>query len=72
MEFIIVYCEEDISGNFGGNNNEEVFSVDSSLSEDEVDMLVRSELSKRLDDVDIDGSEDLYQWNYTTIQSLSK
>lgn len=34
------WCEYDFGGSLGGNNNEEIFRVDSNLSKDEVRTLI--------------------------------
>ena len=66
MSFIKVWCEYDFSGNFGGNNNEDVFEVN---KDDDIEKLVSNFLIKvtGLDEEDLEG---LYDWNYITISQL--
>ncbi len=66
MSYIKVWCEYDFSGNFGGNNNEDIFKVN---MDDNIDKLVLNFLIKAtgLDEEDL---EDLYSWNYINISQL--
>ncbi len=66
MSYIKVWCEYDFSGNFGGNNNEDIFKVN---MDDNIDKLVLNFLIKAtgLDEEDL---EDLYGWNYINISQL--
>ena len=66
MHYVKVWCEYDFSGNFGGNNNEDIFKVN---MDDNIDKLVLNFLIKAtgLDEEDL---EDLYGWNYINISQL--
>lgn len=66
MSYVKVWCEYDFSGNFGGNNNEDIFKVN---MDDNIDKLVLNFLIKAtgLDEEDL---EDLYGWNYINISQL--
>jgi hypothetical protein len=66
MIYVKVWCEYDFSGNFGGNNNEDIFKVN---MDDNIDKLVLNFLIKAtgLDEEDL---EDLYGWNYINISQL--
>ena len=66
MSYIKVWCEYDFSGNFGGNNNEDIFEVN---MDDNIDKLVLNFLIKAtgLDEEDLEG---LYGWNYINISQL--
>ena len=66
MRYVKVWCEYDFSGNFGGNNNEDIFKVN---MDDNIDKLVLNFLIKAtgLDEEDL---EDLYGWNYINISQL--
>ena len=66
MRYVKVWCEYDFSGNFGGNNNEDIFEVN---MDDNIDKLVLNFLIKTtgLDEEDL---EDLYGWNYINISQL--
>lgn len=67
--FIKVWCEYDIGGNFGGNNNEDVFIVDNNLRSAGIERIVVNKL------MDITGDErgaldGLYRWEVITPQVL--
>ncbi len=66
MSYIKVWCEYDFSGNFGGNNNEDIFKVN---MDDNIDKLVLNFLIKAtgLDEEDLEG---LYGWDYISISQL--
>lgn len=57
-----VWCEYDISGSFGGNNNEEVVKVKDDLTEDQINNLVSAYLEKNsgLSEDELDG---LWGWS---------
>lgn len=71
MDYIKVWCEYDFSGNFGGDNNEDVFEVDESLTEEQVGDLVLNYLVDRTDcsEEELDG---LYGWEYITVETLGE
>lgn len=69
MEHIKVWCEYDFSGGFGGNNNEEIFEVSTSLDED-VEKAVVSYLMKATGLDDPDDLEDLYGWGWYEVKTL--
>ncbi|CAM0019492.1 hypothetical protein VPHD484_0378 [Vibrio phage D484] len=69
MKYISIWCEYDISGPFGGNNNEDIFTVDESLSDDEIESKVAAYIAdttgETLEDVD-----DLFGWNAISVTEL--
>lgn len=67
--YIKVWCEYDFSGNFGGNNNEEVFEVPYEYNQDKVDKVVVQYLSTQTG-LDEEELEDLYGWEYIQIGLL--
>lgn len=60
-QLIKIWCEYDISGEFGGNNDEDVLLVDEDFSVEEIEKEVLSILRGRtdLDEEDLDG---LWGW----------
>ena len=66
MSYVKVWCEYDFSGNFGGNNNEDIFEVN---MDDNIDKLVLNFLIK-VTGLDEEDLEDLYGWNYINISQL--
>jgi hypothetical protein len=66
MRYIKVWCEYDFSGNFGGNNNEDVFEVN---MDDDIDKLVLNFLIKATG-LEEEVLEDLYGWTYINISQL--
>lgn len=69
MAHIKVWCEYDFGGSFGGNNNEEVFEVLDDLTNETVDDLVLNMLSRNCS-LEPEELDDLYGWNYTTVELL--
>ncbi|CAM0065508.1 hypothetical protein VPHF86_0296 [Vibrio phage F86] len=69
MKFISVWCEYDFNGAFGGNNNEEAYIVDDSLSVDEIEAKVVAELSACTGESaeDLDG---LFSWRVINVVKL--
>lgn len=69
LRTIQVWCEYDMNGQFGGNNNEEVFTVDATFSDDEVDALVLKVVSRDTgeSEEELDG---LYGWSDITLEQL--
>lgn len=67
--FISVWAEYDINGNFGGNNDQDIFEVDDSLSESVIDYLVVERL-KSVTGLDAEDLEDLYCWETVNIKKL--
>lgn len=69
MKFISVWCEYDFNGSFGGNNNEEAYIVDESLSDDEIEAKVVTELAECTGESveDLDG---LFGWQVISIAKL--
>ncbi|CAL9995393.1 hypothetical protein VPHK567_0378 [Vibrio phage K567] len=69
MKYISVWCEYDINGTFGGNNNEEIFTVDESLSNDEIESKVAAYIAdvtgESLEDVD-----GLFDWKNIGVTEL--
>lgn len=71
MDYIKVWCEYDFSGNFGGNNNEDVFEVDESLTEEQVGDLVLDYLVSRTGCSE-EELDDLYGWEYIAMKTLGE
>ncbi|ALP47675.1 hypothetical protein phiST2_0181 [Vibrio phage phi-ST2] len=69
MNYISVWCEYDIGGDFGGNNNEDVFSVSEELSNEEVEAKVAEYISDIVSEP-IEELEGLYGWEYISITQL--
>ena len=71
MDFIKVWCEFDISGEFGGNNNEEVFIVAEGVD-------VKEALIKRygylVEECELESIDELLTelmgWEYITVEQL--
>lgn len=63
---IQVWCEYDINGEFGGNNNEDVFFVEEGS---DVESLVKDRISLATG-LEEDELEDLYGWAYLTPLTL--
>ena len=70
-KYISVWCEYDISGSFGGNNNEDIFEVDTSLEDDQIETLVVSHVTSKsgVNEYELDG---LYGWSHIDIQKLKE
>lgn len=56
MNYIKVWCEYDISGDFGGNNNEDIFVVSDSLSSQDIDQILTGRFADLADDTECEGS----------------
>ncbi|QBX32821.1 hypothetical protein Asfd1_195 [Aeromonas phage Asfd_1] len=72
---IKVWCEYDINGGFGGNNNEEVFQVilPAGLDADAATAYISSVVEKYIKDVtglDRFELEDMFDWSYHTMRVL--
>lgn len=69
MRYIKVWCEYDFNGQFGGNNNEEVFSVSDKLSGAEINKLVKAKLVKwtELKPRELSG---LHGWEFIEVNEL--
>ncbi|AGG57952.1 hypothetical protein VPBG_00180 [Vibrio phage helene 12B3] len=67
--FIKVWCEYDFSGNFGWDNNEDVFEVYPELVHHEVEERVVTFLKGRCR-VSEEDLEDLFSWEFITIAGL--
>lgn len=75
MNYIKVWCEYDISGSFGGNNNEDVFAVSDSLSSEDIDQILVDRFADLAEDTECEGSlldEGLMGWEYIVIIELTK
>ena len=74
---IKVYCEYDIGGQFGSNNNEEIFEVSDDLSANEIEVLVINLIGERVgfDDAVLEGDEpipDFFGWEYVNVEKLGE
>lgn len=69
MSYIKVWCEYDFAGSFGGNNNEEIFTVSDNLTTDDIEQLVLEMLTRNcsMDEDELDG---FYSWSFTSVESL--
>lgn len=69
MRYIKVWCEYDFNGQFGSNNNEEVFIVSDKLSVKDIDKLVLNYLVESSETSEED-LKDLYDWQYIDVEEL--
>jgi len=69
MNFIKVWCEYDINGDFGGNNNEKVFYVSDSLDQCDIDDLV-SDFIQKSTGLDKEELDDMYDWEYIKVSQI--
>ena len=69
VSYIKVWCEYDFNGSFGGNNNEEVFTVYENMSVEDINEKVSKLLrgSTGLSDEDL---EDLWDWEFIEVKEL--
>lgn len=72
MDYIGVWFEYDFGGQFGGNNEQEVFEVDDNLTTDEIDKLVVDKLLGVCNDLTEDDIEGLWGWDYITMERLGE
>ena len=78
MRYIKVSCEYDIGGQFGSNNNEEIFAVSDNLSSQDISALVLKRTQQVFDEVKDDleeGVEDLIEagllsWEFIEVTTL--
>jgi hypothetical protein len=75
--FIKVWCEYDIGGDFGGNNNEDVFEVDDGLTAAQINQLVEEKFSDLFEDIKEEDDESflntgLLGWETITINKLGE
>lgn len=66
VSYIKVWCEYDFNGNFGGNNNEEVFIVPSTM---DIETKILNELMSRTLLAE-DELEDLWDWEFIEVKEL--
>ena len=68
--FIKVWCEYDFGGDFGGNNNEDVFEVSEFATNEEIDKMVENMLmtTTQLTAFEIEG---LFGWSFIDIKYLT-
>lgn len=69
MKYISIECEYDISGNFGGNNNQEVLFVEDGLHPAKIEEMVLNYVSKQ-SGVSESELDELYWWGYIQISTL--
>lgn len=69
MNYISVWCEYDIGGYFGGNNNEDAFAIDEKLSDEEIEAKVAEYISDIVGEP-IEELEGLYGWDHISITQL--
>lgn len=76
MTYIKVWCEYDINGDFGGDNNEAVYEVPPSLTPDEINSLLEFKFKYLWDEVNEDNCEEtflesgLLGWEFINITKL--
>lgn len=74
--FIAVTCEYDISGSFGGNNNQEVFEINGELSPDEINVIIKEKYEYLISAIGEECTWEefvswgLINWNYVDIEKL--
>lgn len=74
--FIAVTCEYDISGSFGGNNNQEVFEIQSELSSNEIDVILKEKYEYLIAAIGEECTWEefvswgLINWDYVDIEKL--
>ena len=71
MVFIKVWCEWDFNGEFGGNNNEDVFEVDVEWSDDDITSRVSDLLVKCTGESE-DDLEGLFGWRFVSVRKLGE
>jgi hypothetical protein len=69
MNYIKVWCEYDINGNFGGNNNEEVLSFPDTYEEEDVNQKVSDYIVEKSGQ-DIEELEDLWGYEFIGVEEL--
>lgn len=69
MNYIKVWCEYDISGTFGGNNNEEVLRVPEDYESNQIEPVVEDYLHK-ITGLRKDELEGLWDWEFIVIEDL--
>ena len=69
MKYIKGWCEYDIDGSFGGNNNEAVVEVDENMNADDIIEKVVDYLSNKtsLSKEDLEG---LWGWEFIEVKEL--
>lgn len=73
MAYIKVWCEYDISGSFGGNNNEDVFEINDTYTEFEIDQALIKRFQELAEDTECETNlieEGLMGWEYIGISTL--
>lgn len=69
FNYIKIWCEYDISGDFGGNNNETCMIVSNEIATEDVDLKVAEYLSE-CTGFSIDELEGLFGWEYILVEEL--
>lgn len=69
INYIKVWCEYDISGNFGGNNNQEVFIVPENVLDIEKVVLQYIMNCTGLSEEDLEGGW-MYGWEFIEVEEL--
>ena len=73
MNYIKVWCEYDISGQFGGNNDEDVFAVPDTCSSEEIDEMLTKKFASYSEECDCGVSllaDGLMGWEFITVKIL--
>lgn len=69
MKYVAVWCEYDICGSFGGNNNEDLYFVNSDWSDEKIDEKVLEKLCEMSGSSE-EELEGLYGWKFVTPLTL--
>lgn len=69
VNYIKVWCEYDFNGSFGGNNNEEVFTVYENMSVEGINEKVVDYLSK-VTYLSKEDLENLWDWEFIEVKEL--
>ena len=69
-QLIKVWCEYNIGGSFGGNNDEAVFVVPDGTEQDAIDKFVTDYVVQKTG-TPVEELEDLYDWEYITTHMIS-
>lgn len=69
INYIKVWCEYDINGSFGGNNNEDIFTVSESVLDIEKVVLQYIMNCTGLSEEDLEG-EWMYGWEFIEVEEL--
>jgi hypothetical protein len=75
MNYIKVWCEYYIGGDFGANNDQTVFAVPEHFTEDDINFYLNNKYADMAEEEGCEGSlqdDDLMGWEYITINTLGE